>query len=1036
MVLDKSLRVFCESERELQSKPNTKLDDLQRGMSMNQKDYNQSLYLPQTDFPMKAKLKEREPEIIQQWMKRKIYHKMLEGRKGRPLFFLPDGPPYANGPIHIGHVLNKILKDIVVKHKSMKGFYSPFLPSWDCHGLPIELKALEKHKKELAPSLSAGRAEGASSTKPRPDSSLEGKALRELCREEALAWVKEQEKSFQRLGVFADWGKRVLTMDPDYEAEELRLFARLVEKGLIYRGRTPVFWCFKLKTALADSEAEYRERKDPSIYVKFALDEKSQNKLGLSKPVCAVIWTTTPWTLPANSAIALNPDLQYGLYEGEREFYILAEARAEKFFQETGLGPWPQVSSRKGRELAVAEGFDPQNLDQFHQDREKGLLAHHPFMKSDGPLGRLCPLIQSLHVTLEAGAGLVHIAPGHGPEDFLLGLRYGLNKPCPVDERGHFYHSKDLPQWLRACFILKANKIIAEKLKESGHLLREGALTHSCPYNPRAGSPLIYRLTPQWFLSLDHPISGKAEGGIRDQALLACETAPEKGGIHFVPAWGKARLKAMIQNAPDWCLSRQRMWGVPLPVFYCRNPKCRASLPPPLEPSKKASANSLASQEDSAEIIKALADKMESSKEGINYWFSRKAGELLPKGLKCLTCGGAEFEKGGDILDVWFDSGAQSFVLAKKILQGPAGQWKADLFLEGSDQHRGWFQTSLKTSLALNGRPPFKTLFTHGFVMDKQGRKMSKSRGNVLAPEKLIETGGAEILRLWAAGENMSSDVNASEESFQRLKEIYRRYRNSFRFMLGNLKGFRPSKDLKSFEKLTPADRWVLARLNHLLEEGGRDLESLSFHKLCQQLNRFFTVDLSSFYLDIIKDRLYTFPEKSPERLAGQSALYHLLKSLLPFMAPVTSFLSEEAYSYLPGERKESVFLEDFPAPRPKWRDEGVLDLFAKMFPLREQINKELEDLRRRKLIGSPLQALAKITIKKDFISPAMSERQRLEFFSVSKLEIQEGPKFQLKVEKAPGEKCPRCWFVTESLKPEGLCPKCEQNLKEAPSLV
>ena len=1029
------------------------------------KNYSESLQLPQTDFPMKARLREREPEIIKQWRDKRIYHKLREKRRGAPLFFLPDGPPYANGPIHIGHVLNKILKDIVIKYKSMKGFDAPFLPSWDCHGLPIELKALKKRAQQFEKSAKPLPQGAKPSKSPKPDN-LDEKSLRALCREEALFWVKNQEQSFKRLGILADWESRILTMDPDYEAEELRLFARLLEKGLIYRGAKPVFWCFKLKTALAFSEAEYKERADPSIYVKFALDKESQNKLGLSKRVSAVIWTTTPWTLPANSAIALNPDLQYGLYEGESEFYILALARAEKFFQETGLGPLPLRKSFEGKEWAVSGRFPLRRRDSFHQN-EKGLLCCHPFMKNRAHTpsvesARRSPLILSPHVNLEAGTGLVHIAPGHGPEDFLLGLRYGIDKLCPIDEGACFHHSEDLPEWLRGRFIFKANKIISEKLRESGCLLKEGTLSHSAPHNPRSGAPLIYRLTPQWFLRLDGLAHSPNETGIREKALSACEK-----DIHFVPQWGKARLKAMIKNAPDWCLSRQRVWGVPLPVFYCQ--KCQAAFPPNSHPSGWPSAI-----KKSVEIIRSLADKIETSKKGLEHWFSTKAGELLPKGLKCQTCQGGEFKKGKDILDVWFDSGAQSFILEKKLSKNiankvsktpafPSGEaggktlkqdpgttalagepsgkgslsktkgdgkaFMADLFLEGSDQHRGWFQTSLTTSLALRDRPPFKSLFTHGFINDKQGRKMSKSRGNVLAPESLIEKSGAEILRLWCAGEDLSSDVNAGEESFQRVREIYRRMRNSFRFVLGSLKGFQPSKDLQDFSSLSPADRYILTQLNRLVEKGGRDLENFAFHKFCQSLNRFFTVDLSSFHLDIIKDRLYTFPEKSPERLQAQTSLYHLIKTLLPFTAPVTSFLAEEAYSFVPGKRKESVFFEDFPAPRPEWRDSSVEALFNKMFPLREQLNRQLEDLRRRGEIGSPLQAFSIITLPEDFISPVMNQRERLEFFSVSKLLIKTGPNFEIHVEKALGKKCPRCWFVTEKPNPAGLCPKCEKNL-------
>ena len=835
---------------------------------MDNKDhYRKTLHLPQTDFQMKAKLPEREPEIIKKWSENQIHKKMVEKKKDSKPFFLPDGPPYSNGPIHLGHVLNKTLKDIVIKYKNLKGFTAPFLPSWDCHGLPIELKAIQK----------------SSDKKDRT-----AKELRQLCREEARFWMENQKQSFKRLGILADWEKPLLTMDSDYEAEEVRIFGKLAHKGLIYRGTKPVFWCFKLQTALAFSEAEYREHKSPSVYVSFYLDLDGEKKLNSKKPVAVVIWTTTPWTLPANSAICLHPDFEYGLYEGEKKSYLIACELASAFFKESGFPPLKKQKSFKGRDL-------------------EALVSLHPFMN------RNSPLVLGDHVSLEAGTGLVHTAPGHGLEDYLVGKKYQLKEYCPVDERGHF--TTELPEEFRGLFIFKGNQVIIELLKNSGHLISYKEITHSYPYNPRSDSPLIYRLTPQWFLPLDKKTQGE-KASVRSKALDACEKK-----IHFVPAWGKARLSAMIKTSPDWCLSRQRIWGVPLVVFYCQN--CEA---PVLD----------------LKIIEEIAEGMEKTGQGIEYYFSKSEKELLPAALECKTCGGKGFKKGRDILDVWFDSGIQHSVFAKKGEHFPA-----DLFLEGSDQHRGWFQTSLISSLALNSTPPFKTLLTHGFVNDKQGRKMSKSKGNVLDPEKIIKTSGAEILRLWVASENYAFDIRAGEESFQRVTESYRRFRNSFRFILGNLQGFDPLKTPLEFKDLNAVDKWTLMQLNLLITNSTKAFDEFAFHKVYQHLNHFFTVNLSAFYLDIIKDRLYTFSKESIERKKAQTVLYQLIDKLLPLMAPLTSFLSEEAYSYLPKKIKESVFLEDFPEVSPEWQDTDIQNLFPKIFSLREGLNKQLEELRK-----------------------------------------------------------------------------------------
>ena len=1025
---------------------------------MSKDQWQKSLHLPQTDFPMRARLSQTEPEIIALWQRQDIYRQMLESKdkpkgQGELKFFLPDGPIYANGPIHIGHALNKILKDITIKYKNMRGFRADFIPSWDCHGLPIELKALGK--KALAKKDSAkdkgidrgidrgkkgsplmdkkggdlGNRDQGRQTLEDPTGSQtdpafkEAKHLRELCQKEALFWKEAQETSFKRLGVLADWKDPVLTLDPSYIATELKILAELTEKGLIYRGRKPVFWCFRLQTALAFSEAEYREdHKSPSIYVKFYMDAESQNRLNSKKPIFAPIWTTTPWTLPANAAISLHPEFEYGIYEGEKESFLCSPKLLESFVKKTGLraGSLKLKKSFKGLEL-------------------EGLKSLHPF------IDRPSPLVLGEHVSFSAGTGLVHTAPGHGLEDFSIGKKYGLEEFCPIDERACFTDSA--PKFLQGHFIFKAQDLILNQLKASGHLMARELIQHSYPYNPRSASPLIYRLTPQWFLSLDKPFKGGKS--LRQRALGFCEQ-----GIKFIPSDAKARLSAMLRSGPDWCLSRQRLWGVPLPALYCK--ACGEAI---LEPSVLRK---------SAQVIEKL---------GRERYFSMSASELLPKGFSCPSCGKEDFRKGEDILDVWFDSGIQHAVFAERKTPGV---FPSDVFLEGQDQHRGWFQTSLLAGLSWKEAPPFVTLLTHGFVNDAKGYKMSKSRGNILRPDQLIQQSGAEILRLWTAGENYTQDIRAGEKSFQRVRESYRRFRNTFRFLLGNLKDFEPERDLLPFKDLNAVDRWALVQLNNLIEEAGKIYDEFAFYKLSQELNQFFSADLSGFYLDIIKDRLYTFSKRSLERRRAQTVLFHLTDKLLPLMAPITSFLCEEVYSYFQKpDKKQSVFLEPFPLPLSEWQrgkialelekfepkeiDPGKIDpveidgieekqkiqrqehlLFRKIFPLRQELLRQLEDLRREGKIRSSLQARAVICLERDFIRPVLSSQELEEFFSVSQIEIRPaevkgglqsedptGLKASIKAfQIEDGEKCPRCWFYSSHLNKQGLCPKCEKNLK------
>ena len=912
-----------------------------------------TLLLPETSFPMRARLRETEPEILKKWESMKIHEKILENREGNSTYFLLDGPPYANGPIHLGHVVNKVLKDFVIKYKNMSGYKAPFLPVWDCHGLPIEMTALKKLKNDKK-ILKTGESE----------ETLSNKEIRDCCRKEALLWMERQRAGFKRLGVAALWDQSVLTMDSFYEAEEIRALADIVDNGLLYRGKKPVFWCFKLETALAFSEAEYREHKSPSIYVCFDLTPESQKKFPGKNPISFVIWTTTPWTLPANSAICLHPDFEYGLYEGDTRSYFIAVERKDHFTKETGLVLSNPKITFKGRDLL-------------------GLEAHHPF------IDRKSSIVLGEYVTLSSGTGCVHTAPGHGLEDYQTGQKFKLKAYCPVDEKGHF--NQEAPEDLQGLFIFKGNKLIIEKLKASGHLLYSGTIQHTYPYNPRSDSPLIYRLTPQWFLKLD-----EGKESLRALALKASDSE-----IHFVPEWGKIRLQSMLKQTPDWCLSRQRAWGVPLVVFYCLN----------------CSSTYLNSQ-----TMREIAQKMEDSKQGIEYYFSTSVDKLLPKNTKCKTCGKTDFQKGTDILDVWFDSGIEHKIFRKNY------PFPADLFLEGSDQHRGWFQTSLFSSLAIDKKVPFKTLLTHGFVNDSEGRKMSKSRGNGIDPLDVIEKNGAEILRLWIAGEDFSKDINAGNKSFERVVETYRRFRNTFRFFLGNLNGFYiENQDSFSSQTLFYVDRWILFKLYQIVKSSKVYYENFAFYKVYHMLNHFFTVDLSAFYLDIIKDRLYTFAEHSPERKAAQTVLFHLTNTLLPLMAPLATFLTEEVYTYFnKPNKKKSVLLENFPEADPAWEDTKTEALFSLLFPLREELLRNLEAMRKEDKIGSSLQARAVIKTSKSF---PLSKRELCEFFGVSELNIEKGERATAKAFLADGEKCLRCWFYSSSLNNKHICPKCIKNI-------
>lgn len=917
----------------------------------NKTNYKETINLPQTDFPMKGNLPVREPEIISNWQKIGIYEKMLEKNAANPPFYMPDGPPYANGNIHIGHVLNKVLKDIVIKYKNLSGKRSAFIPGWDCHGLPIEHKVT----KELGAKKKDKTA----------------KDIRELCRNEAKKWVNLQREQFVRLGILAEWENPYLTIDPDYEAEEVRELARALKNGYLYRGEKPVYWCWALQTALAEAEVEYANHKSPSIYVRFEVKEGLERLGSPDKPTYFVIWTTTPWTLPANLGIALYEDFEYGLFENVsengKENLILASDLQEVVEKTAGI-QLKKIASFKGKEL-------------------EGMTAKHPFIDRDSVV------VLGHHVSLEAGTGCVHMAPGHGQDDYIVGLKYGLKIYSPVDDRGCY--TADVPEY-EGQQIFKCNPLIVERLQKSGHLLHHTEIEHSYPHCWRSKTPLIFRATPQWFLAMDQ------EGhSLRQKTLQALDE------IQFVPDWGSKRLRAMIENRPDWCLSRQRSWGVPIPVFYCQN--CKKEL-------------------INYETLMRVADLMEKN-QGIEAYFEGDTKELVGD-QKCSSCGHDQFDKGQDILDVWFDSGACHAAVQRKrdLLDVPA-----DIYLEGSDQHRGWFQTSLLSSMVSTGHPPFKTLVTHGFVNDAKGRKMSKSLGNVIDPAEWIKKSGAEILRLFTAYEDYSHDLNCGPENFKRVTESYRRYRNTMRFLIGNLHDFNPEEDRVDLKEMTSLDLWALHRLNVLIEKVTASYEGYEFYKVYHALNHFMTVELSATYLDILKDRLYTWKGNGLARRSAQTVLFELLNHLVTIMAPILSFLAEESYAHIPGNKEESVFLTSFPKTREEWKRPDLDEDFSNLLEVRSAVLKEIEILRAQKSIRSSLEA--EILIKSDGNRFDILQKYKEllpELFIVSQVELSPG-EFSVRVEKAKGEKCERCWIYSQDIgeceKHPTICKKCVEAL-------
>ncbi len=933
------------------------------------KDYKDTLNLPRTAFPMKANLAQREPEMLKFWEEKKVYGKMQDQRKegGRGRYILHDGPPYANGHIHMGHALNKVLKDIIVKYKSMNGFYAPYVPGWDCHGLPIEIQ-VDKNLGDKKDKIDI----------------VEKRAL---CKEYALKFVDIQREEFKRLGAFGDWEKPYLTLSHKYEGAIVREFNKFVRGGYVYKGKKPVHWCPSCVTALAEAEVEYADKESPSVYVKFGVDEENITRYLpslIGRKVFVVIWTTTPWTLPANLAIAFHPDFDYAAVEHDGEVFIVAEGRLEALREAIGLSG-KVISTVPGKAL-------------------EGMKADHPFIarKSQAVLGDF--------VSLDDGTGVVHIAPGHGEDDYETGLKYGLDVYAPVDDRGRF--TKEAGE-LEGQFVFKANAVIVDILKDKNALVKELKITHSYPHCWRCKKAVIFRATEQWFISVEH-------NDLRKTCL------EEIDRVVWVPKWGRDRIRGMVSGRPDWCVSRQRSWGVPITMIRCG--ECGEFA-------------------DDESILNTIAGMVEE--EGADVWFTKQAEDFLPSGYRCRKCGGAVFGKEMDILDVWFDSGVSH---AAVLDIDERLSWPADMYLEGSDQHRGWFQSSLLTSVGVRGKAPYETVLTHGFVVDGSGKKMSKSLGNVIAPQEIIKGHGAEILRIWVSAEDYKDDIRISKEILNRLTEAYRKIRNTCRFMLGNLDDF----DYGDYsDRLNEIDRWAMNSLQNLVRRVTRAYENFDFHEVFHSIHNFCVVDMSSIYFDILKDKLYTARADSPERRASQWVLSEVLSTLTRVMAPVLSFMAEEVWTQIADKSKErlvargdreSVFFSSFPEMKEEYVAPDLEEKWKRLLAVRDDVNKALELKRAEKFIGNSLEAKVKIYLPD-------RERTLLEeyadflpsFFLVSGVDIvaEKSPGsyqggqiegLQVLVERALGSKCQRCWNWSVKVgtfddEPD-LCDRCYKVVK------
>jgi isoleucyl-tRNA synthetase len=935
-------------------------------------DLKATVNLPTTDFPMKANLPQNEPKMLERWQNMRIYDQIRKSRAGAPSYVLHDGPPYANGALHLGHALNKCLKDFIVKSRTMRGLDSPYVPGWDCHGLPIEIKvdeALGRKKLEMDP--------------------LE---VRHACRKYAEKYLQIQSGQFQRIGVFGDFDHPYSTMTNGYEAKVIENFYAFFEKGLVYKGLKPVYWCIHCRTALAEAEVEYDNHTSPSVYVQYALNSDpaaiAPELAAYAGKISTIIWTTTPWTLPASMAVAFHPRADYMAIADNStgQVYLLAA--------ELALTVLPQLAIGKQTGHTILATFPGARL-------ERAVFAH-PFLDRD-ILGVLAE-----YVTMDQGTGAVHTAPAHGADDFYTGVKYGLDPTTRVDAGGHI--TEGLPEY-DGKKVFAANEPIVELLQSRGVLLGRENIEHSYPHCWRCHKPVIFRATEQWFISMEGKING---GTLRSEALR------EIAGVRWDPSWGEERISNMIATRPDWCISRQRLWGVPIAVFFC-------------EACGKL-------HEDPA-TNRAVIHLFE--REGADAWYARPASEIVPPGTRCAHCGGSGFRKEMDIIDVWFESGSSQASVLPQIF----GHWKpADMYLEGGDQYRGWFHSSLLCSIGLNGKAPYKAVATNGWTLDENGRAMSKSLGNTVDPVDIAKRMGGDIVRFWVASVDFREDVRASENLMNRVAENYRKIRNTFRYILGNLHGFSPATDLLAFEQLEPLDQSMLLRTADLATEVVAWYDQMLFHRIYQRLNEFFAVDLSAQYFDILKDRLYTFPRSSRERKSAQTALWRIGEALLRLLAPILSFTADEAWQFMPAmlSRPESVHLAMLPNAsdltgeiRDREQAAQVRADWDYLFTVRELALRQLEALRNDKTIKANLEARVVITTSgEDYNRLAHYADKLAAFFVVSQVEVRPGPAdspIAFEVGKAEGVKCERCWnfstHVGEDAKFPTVCERCSTNL-------
>ena len=931
---------------------------------MQQQDYNKTMNLPVTDFPMRASLPQREPAMLKAWQDAKLYEELMKKNEGKPLYVLHDGPPYANGNIHIGTAMNKIIKDIIVRYHNIAGFQSPYVPGWDTHGLPIELKARAKAGVENAAVMSPNE-------------------LRAICREFALGYVNDQREQFKRLGILGEWDNPYLTLAPEFEARQIDVFGEMAMKGYIYKGLKPVYWCPECQTALAEAEIEYAEDPCYSVYVKFnVVDDKglfSAAGIDISKTYF-VIWTTTTWTLPANVAICLGPDFTYNVIRCGEEYYVMADGLYDAVMAQAGKTDYEVVASFTGAQL-------------------ERMTVQHPF------LDRQSLVIVGDHVTLESGTGCVHTAPGHGVEDFEVCKKYPeIPIVVPVDNKG--YMTEEAGPICAGMTTNEANKAIAQHMDATGSLFAMQKIIHQYPHCWRCKEPVLFRATEQWFCSVE---------SFKDEAVKAINN------VKWIPSWGQDRITAMVRERSDWCISRQRLWGVPIPIFYCE--ECGKPI----------------IERRFIEAVSALFRK-----EGSDGWYAHTADEILPDDAVCPYCGGKHFRKESDIMDVWFDSGtSHAAVLADRGYL----KWPADLYMEGGDQHRGWFQSSLLTAVAWRGEAPYKCVLTHGWTVDGEGKKMSKSLGNVILPEEVVNEYGADILRLWVASLDYRVDVRLSKEILKQLSESYRKIRNTARFILGNISDFTPDTDSVCDEQLEEIDRWALMRLNDLVGEVRAAYEAFEFHDAFHRIHNFCVVDMSNFYLDVLKDRLYVEKADSATRRAAQTTIYRVLNALTRLLAPILAFTSEEIWSFLPHGKEEdprSVMFNEIPAVDTSAKDEAFEAKWERIHAVREDVKKALELARTAKTIGGSLDAAVTLYANGETLDFIRSVAAALPaVLIVSKVDVVEGEggtftgdvaDLSVTVTHASGQKCSRCWIYSETVGSHAehadLCDRCAKILE------